>query len=51
LAVDALAKTCTLDRPEEVLITDTRAGLSPSDMVERKLMRLLHDRSVASCEK
>jgi len=35
-----------LDRPEEVLVADVRAGLTPSDMVERKLMGLLHGTSV-----
>jgi hypothetical protein len=28
-------------RPEETLVADARAGLTPNDMVERKLMCLL----------
>ncbi len=30
--------------PEETLITDARAGLSPAQMVERKLISLLNGR-------
>jgi hypothetical protein len=33
--------------PEEVLVADSRAGLTPSDMVERKLLYLLRGASVA----
>jgi hypothetical protein len=33
--------------PEEVLVADSRAGLTPSDMVERKLLYLLRGGSVA----
>lgn len=36
-----------VERPEEVLVADTRAGLTPSEMVGRKLMRLLRGGSVA----
>ncbi len=32
---------------EEVLVADSRAGLTPSDMVERKLLYLLRGASVA----
>lgn len=28
--------------PEEVLVKDSRAGLTPADMVERKLLELGH---------
>jgi hypothetical protein len=35
-------------QPEEVLVTDSRAGLTPSDMVERKLLYLLRGASVAA---
>jgi hypothetical protein len=34
-------------QPEEVLIADARAGLTPADMVERKLLFLLRGASVA----
>ncbi len=34
-------------QPEEVLVADSRAGLTPSDMVERKLLYLLRGASVA----
>jgi hypothetical protein len=33
--------------PEEVLIADVRSGLSPADMVERKLQDLLRGSPVA----
>ncbi len=33
--------------PDEVLVADVRSGLTPSDMVERKLIRLLHGGPVA----
>ena len=29
--------------PDEVLVADDRAGLTPADMVERKLLHLLRD--------
>jgi hypothetical protein len=35
------------DPQEEVLIADARAGLTPSDMVERKLRQLLRGAAVA----
>jgi hypothetical protein len=35
------------DDQEEVLIADARAGLTPSDLVERKLTQLLHGAAVA----
>jgi hypothetical protein len=34
-------------QPEEDLVADSRAGLTPSDMVERKLLYLLRGGSVA----
>jgi hypothetical protein len=33
--------------PEEVLVADARSGLTPADMVERKLLFLLRGASVA----
>jgi hypothetical protein len=36
-----------VEQQDEVLVADARAGLTPTDMVERKLMRLLHGASVA----
>jgi hypothetical protein len=33
-------------QPEEVLVADARAGLTPADMVESKLLSLLHGASV-----
>ena len=35
------------EQPDEVLVADVRAGLTPSEMVERKLLRLLHGARVA----
>ena len=35
------------EEPEEVLVADVRAGLTPSDMVERKLVHLLRGATVA----
>jgi hypothetical protein len=32
------------EQSEEVLVLDARAGLTPADMVERKLMNLLRAR-------
>jgi len=40
--------SAALEQPEEVLIVDDRARLTPSDMVERKLSRLLRGASMAS---
>jgi hypothetical protein len=34
-------------QPEEVLVADARNGLTPADMVERKLLFLLRGASVA----
>jgi hypothetical protein len=36
--------------PDEVLVADARAGLTPNDMVERKLVHLLNGVSVASSQ-
>lgn len=36
--------------PEEVLIRDARAGLSPSQMVERKLLSLLNGRPLPASQ-
>ena len=35
------------EEPEEVLVADVRAGLTPTDMVERKLLYLLRGAPVA----
>ena len=35
------------EQPDEVLVPDARSGLTPSDMVERKLLHLLRGASVA----
>jgi hypothetical protein len=35
---------------EEVLVPDARAGLTPSDMVERKLLHLLRGAAVAGSQ-
>lgn len=37
----------TSGQPEEVLIADARAGLTPTDMVERKLLSVLNGAPVA----
>lgn len=42
MASDFLARTST--EPDEMLVRDARAGLSPSQMVERKLLSLLNGR-------
>jgi hypothetical protein len=34
-------------QPEEVLVADARNGLTPSDLVERKLLSMLRGASVA----
>jgi hypothetical protein len=34
-------------QPEEILIADARAGLTPADMVERKLLYVLDGAAVA----
>ena len=36
--------------PEEVLVRDARAGLSPSQMVERKLLSLLNGRPLPASQ-
>jgi len=45
---EALPVPAPLEQSDEVLVADTRAGLTPSDMVERKLIYLLHGASVAA---
>ena len=45
---EALPVPAALEQPDEVLVADTRAGLTPTDMVERKLMYLLRGASVAA---
>jgi hypothetical protein len=35
------------EEPEEVLVADVRAGLTPNDIVERKLLHLLRGAAVA----
>lgn len=47
LTVETLPVSDALERPDEVLVADTRAGLTPSDMVRRKLMQLLYSGSVS----
>lgn len=44
---EAASLPAALEQPEEVLVADTRAGLAPSDMVQRKLIHLLRGASVA----
>jgi len=39
-----------LEPLEEVLVPDARAGLTPSDMVERKLLHLLRGSAVAGSQ-
>jgi hypothetical protein len=46
-AAETASPPAALERPEEVLVADTRAGLTPSDMVRRKLIHLLRGASVA----
>ncbi len=41
------SKAPAVPPPEEVLVADSRAGLTPADMVERKLLYLLRGASVA----
>jgi hypothetical protein len=41
VGTDASAPPSAEDRPEEVLITDARAHLTPAQMVEQRLFRLL----------
>jgi hypothetical protein len=36
------------EEPEEVLVADIRAGMTPTDMVERKLVYLLRGAAVAA---
>jgi hypothetical protein len=38
---------CAPEQPEEVLVADARAGLTPADMVERKLLYVLGGAPVA----
>jgi hypothetical protein len=47
LTAQAPPGPAALEQPDEVLVADHRAGLTPSEMVERKLMRLLDGASVA----
>jgi hypothetical protein len=47
---DRHGSSCTPEvpgQPEEVLVADARAGLTPADMVERKLLSMLRGASVA----
>jgi hypothetical protein len=40
LTPEAMAP-CAVGGPEEVLVVDARAGLTPAGMVDRKLLRIL----------
>ncbi len=46
-AAEISPASARLEPPDEVLVADVRAGLTPSDLVERKLMGLLHGAAVA----
>jgi hypothetical protein len=48
LEARAARASASAERTDESLIADARAGLTPNDMVEQKLLRLLRGASVAS---
>jgi hypothetical protein len=49
LEARAARATVSAEQADESLVADARSALTPSDMVEQKLLHLLRGASVASC--